>query len=69
MEDAAARFERIVCEVNVLPPNPASLAFHMARGYREIARLQQGQEKVVALLGKELHRDAGRPARSNPARG
>jgi predicted GNAT superfamily acetyltransferase len=54
MEAAAQPFERMVCEVNVLPPNRASLAFHGSRGYVEIGRLQHGQEKVVALLSKEL---------------
>jgi predicted GNAT superfamily acetyltransferase len=43
-----------VCEVNVRPANPASLAFHTARGYRELGRLEHGPEKVVALLAKEL---------------
>ncbi len=54
MELAAMPFERMVCEVNVLPPNHASLAFHEARGYVEIGRLEHGAEKVVALLSKEL---------------
>ena len=54
MEAAAAGFERMVCEVNVLPPNPASLAFHRSRGYVEVGRLTHGQGKVVALLSKEL---------------
>jgi uncharacterized protein len=57
MEAAAAPLERMVCEVNVHPPNPASLAFHVSRGYVEIGRLSHG-EKLVALLGKEL-RGAG----------
>lgn len=60
MEIAAVPFERIVCEVNVLPPNPASLAFHVARGYTEIDRLEHGSGKVVALLGKELRPDPRR---------
>lgn len=54
MEAAAASFGRMVCEVNVLPPNPASLAFHASRGYVELGRLAHGSTKVVALLGKEL---------------
>jgi predicted GNAT superfamily acetyltransferase/uncharacterized protein YggU (UPF0235/DUF167 family) len=58
MEAAAAPFERMVCEVNVQPPNPASLAFHLARGYMEIDRLEHGPEKVVALLCKELRSSA-----------
>jgi predicted GNAT superfamily acetyltransferase/uncharacterized protein YggU (UPF0235/DUF167 family) len=54
MEAAARPFERMVCEVNVLPANPASLAFHAARGYTELGRLEHGPEKAVALLAKEL---------------
>lgn len=54
MEAAAAPFERMVCDVNVLPPNDVSLAFHSARGYREIGRLAHGETKVVSLLSKEL---------------
>lgn len=69
MEAAAVPFDRMVCEVNVLPPNPASLAFHMARGYTEIDRLEHGSEKVVALLGKELHPGTPRAAMSAHAKG
>jgi uncharacterized protein len=54
IEDAAVELERMVCEVNVLPRNDASLAFHRARGYVEIGRLEHGPQKVVALLSKEL---------------
>jgi predicted GNAT superfamily acetyltransferase len=54
MEAAARSFERMVCEVNVQPPNPASLAFHGARGYVELDRLAHGEHKLVALLAKEL---------------
>jgi hypothetical protein len=54
IEDAAGPFARMVCEVNVEPPNPASLAFHGARGYVELDRLAYGEHKLVALLAKEL---------------
>ncbi len=54
MEGAAAPFERMVCDVNVKPRNEASLAFHAARGYLDVGRLQHGEEKTVALLAKEL---------------
>ncbi len=53
MEAAARAFGRMVCEVNLEPANDASFAFHQARGYREIARLQH-PAKLVALLSKEL---------------
>ena len=66
MEASAASFARMVCDVNVRPRNDASLAFHGARGYRELGRLAHGSEKVVALMSKELEppdarsSDAGR---------
>ncbi|HEY4809542.1 MAG TPA: GNAT family N-acetyltransferase [Solirubrobacteraceae bacterium] len=62
MESAAQTFGRMVCEVNLVPRNEASLAFHASRGYREIGRLEHNPEKVVALMSKELfalERDIG----------
>jgi uncharacterized protein len=69
MEIAAVPFERMVCEVNLQPPNPASLAFHIARGYTEIDRLEHGSEKLVALLGKELQPGVQRTGLSAEAKG
>lgn len=57
MESAAQSFGRMVCEVNVVPRNEASLAFHASRGYGEIGRLEHSPEKVVALMSKELQPD------------
>jgi predicted GNAT superfamily acetyltransferase len=54
VEQAATPFERMVCEVNVRPPNEPSLAFHRSRGYVELGRLAHGEDKLVALLAKEL---------------
>jgi predicted GNAT superfamily acetyltransferase len=59
IEIAVDSFDRMVCDVNILPPNQASLEFHAAREYREVGRLTYGSEKVVALLSKELQPDAG----------
>jgi predicted GNAT superfamily acetyltransferase len=53
MEHAARAFERMVCEVNLEPANDPSLAFHRARGYRELERLRH-PEKLVVLMAKEL---------------
>jgi len=44
----------IVCEVNVAPPNPASLAFHARRGFTQIGRQPYGEGKTVALLRRDL---------------
>ncbi len=54
MEQSAVAFERMVCDVNIKPRNDASLAFHAARGYREVGRLAHGDVKTVALMSKEL---------------
>jgi uncharacterized protein len=54
MESEAQAYGRMVCEVNLIPRNDPSLAFHASRGYREIDRLEHGAEKVVALMSKEL---------------
>jgi predicted GNAT superfamily acetyltransferase len=61
MEATAADFERMVCEVNLRPPNEASLAFHTSRGYIEVGRLEHPGGKVVALLAKELAAQARHP--------
>jgi uncharacterized protein len=58
MESAAQSFGRMVCEVNVVPRNETSLAFHASRGYREIGRLEHNPEKVVALMSKDFSRFA-----------
>jgi predicted GNAT superfamily acetyltransferase len=54
MEQAAQPLARMVCDVNVRPRNDASLAFHAARGYEDVGRLDHGEEKTVALMSKEL---------------
>jgi len=45
--------ETLTCEVNVVPPNPASSQFHAQHGFHEIGRHKAG-EKTVALLAREL---------------
>ncbi|MEZ5825009.1 MAG: GNAT family N-acetyltransferase [Geminicoccaceae bacterium] len=45
----------IFCEVNELPPNPDSLAFHARLGFEPIGRLVHVPgEKQVAMLGRRL---------------
>src|SRR5262245_27668768 len=39
LEDVAAAYGRLALEVNVVPPNEPSMAFHAARGYVEVGRL------------------------------
>ncbi|WP_051471810.1 GNAT family N-acetyltransferase [Patulibacter minatonensis] len=58
-ESHAATLGRMVCEVNVVPENTTSLAFHGARDYVPVGRVPVGppgdeHAKVVAMLAKEL---------------
>jgi uncharacterized protein len=54
MELNAKEQGRMVCEVYSDPPNVESLAFHAARGYREIGSLRQTDGKVTVMLEKPL---------------
>lgn len=53
LEAAAAAYGRMALEVNLLPPNPGSAAFHAGRGYAEVGRLGD-EEHLVALMEKSL---------------
>ncbi len=53
VEAVATAHRRLTLEVNLVPPNPASLAFHRRRGYAEVGRLGD-DEHLVVLLTKEL---------------
>lgn len=55
-EKAAGRgHKRVVCEVNVDPPNPGSDAFHLALGFAEVGRqLLPGSGKIVRYLSKDI---------------
>ncbi|MGN6132719.1 MAG: GNAT family N-acetyltransferase [Nocardioidaceae bacterium] len=44
---------RLLLEVNLLPRNDVSLAFHAQRGYQEVGRLGD-EEHLVSLMGKPL---------------
>ena len=39
---------RVVCEINVEPPNPGSIAFHVALGFVELAQVRLGNGKIVS---------------------
>ncbi len=58
MEQRAASQGRLLCEVNLDPPNPESQAFHAARGYVEVGRLvvpgSGTADKECRMLAKEL---------------
>ena len=47
--------KRVVCEVNLDPPNPGSDAFHAALGFVEVGRqLLPGSGKTVRYLSKDI---------------
>ncbi len=41
---------RITCEVNEIPPNPGSMAFHRVLGFERIGTLDHPDGKTVALM-------------------
>ena len=52
---AAAGHRRVACEVNVVPPNPASDAFHAALGFAEVGRAGLADRgKAVRYLVRSL---------------
>ena len=60
---AAAGHDRVVCEVNADPPNPASDAFHERLGFREVgAAAIHGGAKTVRYFARRLHDDEAIPS-------
>ena len=53
LEELAGSHGRMALEVNLVPRNDVSLAFHAARGYVEVGRLGDGDHRV-SLMVKEL---------------
>ncbi|BEJ15933.1 hypothetical protein CspHIS471_0505380 [Cutaneotrichosporon sp. HIS471] len=46
----ASSKKRLVCEINVHPPNPGSVAFHTKMGFREVGRAELDNGKTVAYF-------------------
>jgi uncharacterized protein len=44
----AAGHSHIMCEINIDPPNPGSLAFHAALGFAEIEQVEIAKGKTVS---------------------
>ena len=62
---ASGRWPRITLEVNLLPPNPGSLAFHERQGFRRVGVREEARgTKAVALMER-----ATSPASSSPDTG
>jgi uncharacterized protein len=54
-EAKAAGYVRVVCEVNIEPPNEGSLAFHRSMGFAALADVAvKGGNKLVRYLVREL---------------
>ncbi len=53
LESVAAPYGRMALEVNLVPRNDGSLAFHAQRGYEEVGRLGD-PDHLVSLMVKEL---------------
>ena len=49
--------ERVTAEVNVEPPNPSSMRFHEAFGFRHLLSRPSREGKVVAMLERPLNAD------------
>lgn len=61
-EKRAVPYGVMTLEVYAEPPNEGSLAFHAARGYVEVGRLEQAGGKVAAMLVKVLDADSATAA-------
>lgn len=49
------KLQRLCCEVNLVPPNPDSLALHLGLGFiQQATQKTEGGTKEVSLLVKEL---------------
>lgn len=47
--------ERVTCEINLKPPNPNSMAFHKALGFKKVDELEsENGAKSVAMMSKSL---------------
>jgi len=53
VEQVAAKYDRLTLEVNLLPRNDISLAFHERRGFTEVGRLGD-ESHLVSLMEKDL---------------
>ena len=60
MQAVARGVSQVVCEVNIDPPNPASLRFHGKRGFVEVGQQsipagdKNEHQKIVSLQAKAL---------------
>jgi uncharacterized protein len=53
-EALAMGFDRIVCEINIDPPNPGSVAFHQALGFEPAGEQRLANGKTVGYFERLL---------------
>jgi hypothetical protein len=59
---AAGRWPRIVLEVNLRPPNPASITFHERMGYQQVGIREYDEgAKAVVMMGKPTSGSSSSP--------
>jgi predicted GNAT superfamily acetyltransferase len=65
---ASGTWPRITLEVNLLPPNPGSLAFHERLGFRRIGvREEDGGAKAVVLMERATSLSSSPPDTGDPS--
>lgn len=64
IETAAHRQGILVlsCEINLMPPNPDSLAFHRNEGFNQTSVMPTQDGRTVALMSKRLESPGPEPA-------
>ncbi len=53
-----AGHDRVTCEVNIRPPNPASDAFHARLGFTRLGHATYGEGRAVSFLERRLDHQA-----------
>jgi predicted GNAT superfamily acetyltransferase len=65
---ASGKWPCITLEVNLIPPNPGSLAFHDRMGFRRVGvREDEGGAKAVALMERATSPSSSPPDTADPA--
>ncbi len=52
--------EYLCCEINIVPPNPGSIAFHQKMGFRAVGALDTLDGRKVALYAKDMKSDSNK---------
>jgi predicted GNAT superfamily acetyltransferase len=49
------QYPYLVCEVNLEPPNPVSMAFHQKNGFVQVGQLHVSDGRTVALMQMQVY--------------